>query len=86
MTHRIQRAWRGMKWSVLRHNVAVAAACFASLAWLNDCVGAMSGRLSMMMFLLSPFINFPLYCLFFLMLGAPYYFLRNLIIPPPETE
>lgn len=84
--NRITRAWRGMKWTVLRHNVAVAASCFAALAWLNDCVGAMSGRLSILMFFFSPFINFAAFFLFFLMLGAPYYFLRNLIIPPPETE
>jgi hypothetical protein len=83
---RIKRAWRGLKWTILRRNVGWAAAVFTALSSLNDCIGAMNGRVPLWLMLFSPLLNFPLYCLFFTMLGLPYYFLRNLVLPPPEDE
>lgn len=83
--NRLKRAWNGVKWSILRENVGWAALVFTVIGFLNDCVQVMNGG-SLWLMWLSPFINFPLHCLFFTMLGLPYYFLRNLVLPPREIE
>lgn len=84
--NRIKMAWHGVKWSILRKNVGWSAAVFTGLSTLNDFVAISRGNLPPWFLFLSPFLNFPVYCAFFTMLGLPYYFIRNILIPPQEEK
>ena len=83
--NRFKRAWAGVVWSTLRENVGWAALVFSVISFLNEVVGAMKGG-SLWVMWLTPFISFPFYCFFFTMVGLPYYFLRNLVLPPRDSE
>jgi hypothetical protein len=85
VANRIKNAYRGMSWLVLRRNIAGSAAGFTVLSFVNDVLQVLGGRMSPGLLLLSPFLNFALFCLFFFLVGVPYYFLRNLILPSKET-
>jgi hypothetical protein len=83
--NRIKRAWNGVKWSILRRNVGWAALIFTMISFLSNCSQMMNGG-SLWFLWLSSFITFTFNCLFFTMVGLPYYFLRNLVFPPREIE
>ena len=83
---RIKNAYEGMSWLVLRRNVTWSSAGFAGLQFAGDCIQVLNDRgLSPVGLFLSPFFNFAGFWLFFFCIGVPYYFLRNIIIPPKAT-
>jgi len=84
--NRIKAAWHGVKWSILRRNIGWCAALFTGISVMNNFVQVAGGRMSGEMMLISPFLDFPIYCLIFTILGLPYYFIRNIIIPPNEEK
>ena len=78
--NRIKRAWRGVKWSVIRRNAGWAGVVFTFFSFLKVLINLTNPEYPTWLLLVTPPATFVSYYAFVVVVGTPYYFIRNIII------